>query len=1129
MEDSGKLSPEQVQKLAKTLSEAKNLTLQQEEVIQKVLAGETEIGNTRIAYLERYFDKYSKNLDLIARKHSTLNDTFLVLEKRLSNGYEKLSSDVAKLEQQLSGLQKQGSTSSSDDSADKSKANNASKKTDTETSDKTDSRPVELLADILGEIRELRKYKTNNDGTNDTLQIDRDIENSLGLANTLAERLGALYRQQSDALKQFVPSSDNTPNVPDGDTAAISADVLGVSATNNTTPDTDTSSGAQGVEQEATLQAVENLIDEITRLKLGTESTKTFEDLLATQREATKKAIHGTGEGNSTADVSQTTELMLNGGSEKERADMAELIALQQNAEADRAANVELQKQIADALALLNAESAEANGGILTAEAAAANQEIVKNQFSNTEERIADIKQANARKAADNARATVDAALKEANPGVFEANEKKKAAEAAKLEYEARKKYKRLLTEEEKRDIKKQVDEKYKLEGENLKKLEKQQLAAEQKKYKKEHKEGVKAVDSQIHNAVSGPIDKNNNLLERFNTLKDVAVEAGEGNTGKTAMAGLLVAVKALSDIVAQLNGKIDTIASYKGPIDTRLQGSTNNVKFEKSYWDQLVKDMMSVGAVTPFFKQETFANNIKELVNQGISFDLKQRAFLKTIQEKIANTFDVADGTLLRLIRIQQEDTTAGRLGMESALNSFLNEMYETSEYLSGVAKSVRDSLQEMESLMTSTEATEVEFQVQKWMGSLYSVGMSQEAVTSIANAIGQLAAGQVDALTSGSGAGNLMVMAANESGKSIAEILTKGLNAEETNKLLQSAVNYLAELADSSSDSRVVQQQLANVFGVKASDLRAATNLKESKDGKDSTGAIANKNLTYDNMLKRLNDMANTLYLRTSVGEGLTNIWENAQYSIAGSMASSPTAYFLYKLASLLDGTVGGIPIPFLNIFGFGVDLETTVADLLRVGAISSGILGSLGPMVSGLSSSFNGRAMLEKMGISSGSGLQIIPRGTGAGDGIGALAGGGAQTLSSSGYVGNSNGNDVKDSTIQEAEDDKDQLMVEALEEDAEEHEEAKRRISINSHVVKIYTLLEEVATGKRNLTVKVAGYGLTGGETDKEDPFGITGGSTGTVSPGGAGPTGAGSGGGNSSGNGAYLELGGWTMI
>jgi hypothetical protein len=69
----------------------------------------------------------------------------------------------------------------------------------------------------------------------------------------------------------------------------------------------------------------------------------------------------------------------------------------------------------------------------------------------------------------------------------------------------------------------------------------------------------------------------------------------------------------------------------------------------------------------------------------------------------------------LLKLVRIQQADTTAARLGMESALTSFLNEMYETTEYMQGIASDIRTQIYEASALMGAKEATEFEFQVQK------------------------------------------------------------------------------------------------------------------------------------------------------------------------------------------------------------------------------------------------------------------------------------------------------------------------------------------------------------------------------------------------------------------------------
>lgn len=532
--------------------------------------------------------------------------------------------------------------------------------------------------------------------------------------------------------------------------------------------------------------------------------------------------------------------------------------------------------------------------------------------------------------------------------------------------------------------------------------------------------------------------------------------------------AGFELVADAAKNLAQTLNAQTDKIGAKQAPIDTRLQGSKANDTILGSYWKQLARDMNKIGAVNPYFAQENFASNIETLVNKGISFDIKQRAFLMTIQEKIANTFDVADGTLLRLIRIQQQDTTAGRLGMESALNSFLNSMYETSEYLTDVASSVRGSLEELQSLMEGAAGTELEFQIQKWMGSLYSVGMSQDAVQSIAQTFGQIASGDISGLT-GDGTSNLLIMAANEAGMSIADILQKGLDADETNKLLQATVNYLAEIAKDSSDSRVVQQQLANVFGMKASDLRAATNLASS------VKAVSNQDLTYSGMLGQLNKMANSMILRTSTGEMLTNVWDNVQYTMATQMANDPILYLLPRVATLLEEYAGGIDLPFINIWGFGLDLNTSVAQLMNVLALSGSILGALGPMISGLSAAASGSIMLSMAGIDTSGKAPVIARGAPA-----TLQNVSGSSISESGYyIGNSSGEDVKNATLQDAEDDKKKQMVEAKDESSDTDLVTRA----NQAVIDIYNLLEEVAHGTQSLRVHVVG-GLNGGSS-KED--------------------------------------------
>ena len=684
----------------------------------------------------------------------------------------------------------------------------------------------------------------------------------------------------------------------------------------------------------------------------------------------------------------------------------------------------------------------------------------------------------------------------------------------AKKELEARRKNNGILTAEEAAKIQKQAASKFKVDRENLEKLNKRQVELDAAKAAASDRAALRSDLSTIRNAET--------FEERKQALYDLTHdENGDRNITKALSAALL----AISDFAKKLEAQVDEIGSHKGTIDTRLQGSSN-ITYNGSYWDQIVKDMSSIGAINPFFKQSDFAANIESLVNRGIAFDLEQRAFLMTIQEKIANTFNIADSTLLRLVRIQQEDSTAGRLGMEASLNAFLNNMYETTEYLSDVAASVRGSLEEMESLMSGAAATEVEYQVQKWLGSLYSVGMSQNAVNSISQTLGQIAAGQIEGLTGG-GAGNLLIMAANEADLSIADILTNGINASDTNKLMQAVVNYLAEIAESSKDNNVVQQQLASVFGVKASDLRAATNLAS----RSSVGAVYGSTMSYDNMLNYLTSMASSMGSRTSMTEMITNIWENVQYSLAGSMASNPIVYFLYKMAGALEDTTGGISIPAISIMGNMVDLDTTVADLLRVASISGGIIGSFGDLVSGLSNSFSGQAMLRQLGIGSGTGLTITPRG--AGDLAISASGSGTLSTSSSGYVGNTSSSDIKNSTLQEAENTKKQLMVEAKEE-----EESNQITLLNETAVKIYELLDDVAHGNSSLSVRVEGYGLTkAGSSSAQGGVGVLSNlsssansylsSSGTYSAaGGGGLSGTGV---NSGGISGSIDFGGWTTV
>lgn len=188
--------------------------------------------------------------------------------------------------------------------------------------------------------------------------------------------------------------------------------------------------------------------------------------------------------------------------------------------------------------------------------------------------------------------------------------------------------------------------------------------------------------------------------------------EQKEANTSAKVAAAKTTAV--LASLANSLSSLSDTIAGYRSQVDTRLHGSTMNEQLMGSYWQQIAYDF-SATMLSPLIKEETLTNNLLKAVDMGIARDVEQFAMLETVKDKIATTFDTFDGTMLRLMKIQDENTTAARLGMEASLNELLNEMYETTEYLSSLASTVRSSLEEAEALMGGASAVELEYQVQK------------------------------------------------------------------------------------------------------------------------------------------------------------------------------------------------------------------------------------------------------------------------------------------------------------------------------------------------------------------------------------------------------------------------------
>lgn len=623
----------------------------------------------------------------------------------------------------------------------------------------------------------------------------------------------------------------------------------------------------------------------------------------------------------------------------------------------------------------------------------------------------------------------------------------------------------------------------YKLEHEEnlleeIRKLEEAEAKAKKKREAAEAKERRKqkakelyedqrtAIEdaTEYYKAASGALG--NNMLSIFRNAgkarQDAALAGSDDPDRDVKGAQINAAFDIMAGFAKQLEKTAADVAEAQTEIDTRLQGSKNDKSVLGSYWSRMSSHITGNIGMSPFIRQADAVNNLKTLVGKGIAFNVEQRAFLETISDKIATTFEATDASLLKLVRIQQADSTAARLGMESALTAFLNNMYETTEYMTEAADSIRASIYEASALMSAEEATEFEYQVQKWMGSLYSVGFQN--TQGLSDALGKLAAGDISGITDDS-YGNLLVMAANKANLSIAEILQDGLNDDETNALMHAMVEYLGGIYTETKDNKVVAQQFANVYGLTASDLKAAANLASS-----TTNVYKNK-LNYGGMMGHLSDMANSMGSRTAMGTMVQNVIENFKYTTAAGIGNDPVLYTMYTVASMLDDTVGGIAIPTIGAWAMGngteIDLETTVADIMRTGAMAGGLLGGIGKMIGGLTRGANGSGsgMLKAFGVDlNSSSAEAVVKGSGTG----LLTTESGMDTSFSGFIGNEDGEVVKNKAITDAKDEANQQAIQALEEVQE-----IGMANIDEHIVQIYTILNDFALGSRMLHVTYGG--------------------------------------------------------
>lgn len=450
---------------------------------------------------------------------------------------------------------------------------------------------------------------------------------------------------------------------------------------------------------------------------------------------------------------------------------------------------------------------------------------------------------------------------------------------------------------------------------------------------------------------------------QKDNDSRNASALAESGFSSASSAEGLSTFGKIL-DVVSGISKKMSqnfTQAAnfqnqYMGKVDARLQSEEAQTGFFK----QITDDVQNTIGASRFVSQKELLQNVAKLTENGIAYNIEQRAMLATLSDKMVTTFDVLDNTLQRMIRIQQADLTMSQLGSEAQLTKFLNSQFEDTSYLNTMYDSVLAALTDSISSMDKNNATSFTYAVQKWLASLYSVGLSDQAVASIASGINALASGNINTLNGNQPLSVLMNMSATNAGLSYSDLLTQGLNASNVNDLMRSMVDYLGTIAENTTDNQVLRSQWSDVLGITLTDLRAVSNLTNN-----DISAIYKSNTTYDQSINETKNQLQTVVGRTAASERVQTMADNFMFNWGMNMAQNDAQYMTWYATQFVDqllGAVGlqnstvGMITKVISALPMLSSLSETLGDISNISVAAttsggglSGILGSLWNIVS------------------------------------------------------------------------------------------------------------------------------------------------------------------------------------
>lgn len=474
--------------------------------------------------------------------------------------------------------------------------------------------------------------------------------------------------------------------------------------------------------------------------------------------------------------------------------------------------------------------------------------------------------------------------------------------------------------------------EKYVQHGNKLNEIAKQKAAA------MEEANILKMTDEQKKQIEKTFDQQRKNYLEENNISESQVKGMQKASTSANVLNKILESSKKIeSALTTKIDQAIEFTAENTGRTAARLQG------INESFSDYQNKVSAAIGG-NAYVSQKKVLENIVKFTDAGIVYNAEQRALIATLSDRMVTTFDAMDSTLTRLIRIQQADLTMSQLGAEATLTQFLNQKFGNTEYLgtsggSGLYDSVYAALIDASAVMDRNQATSYAFNAQKWLGSMYSVGVSDAAIQSIAEGLGYIATGNVSALSSNSALQTLFAMSAKNAGLSYSSLLTSGANADDINKLLKAMMEYLQDISENTSN-QVTRNAFSQLLNISMADLQAVRNLN-STDIAD----IYNTTTNYESSIVEARNQFSQIKNRTTLSEAVNNILDNVQWNIGMDIADKDASLIGWKIQQMLTKVRDAIGIQgTISNWLTGIAAAGTLFSLISSGVGKDGWLSDI-----------------------------------------------------------------------------------------------------------------------------------------------------------------------------------------